>query len=242
MYKLVPYQDVNAQTETMPKWLEMMIQCSKVAQTQICLVSVEVFIQILYFDVSKSQTVMNIQRLIATNSSSSQEKFDPKLMKNPLNFRQHFLTILQQSQYFSDNNNEEIEDTSYEGSDCKDIILNLWSLLDNEVQTTVIVMMLKSFDQLVPKIFSYVVIEDLKEKKGDKTNITAARKKQERAIKRFSVFWKNTSNDYPIYKPFEGEMSGGMEKVKKYSALHKMINFLEDPDPTFRLSCRSWLS
>ena len=29
---------------------------------------------------------------------------------------------------------------------------------------------------------------------------------------------------------------------KKYLALHNMINFLEDPDPTLRLSCRSWLS
>ena len=29
---------------------------------------------------------------------------------------------------------------------------------------------------------------------------------------------------------------------KKYVALHNMINFLEDSDPTLRLSCRSWLS
>ena len=29
---------------------------------------------------------------------------------------------------------------------------------------------------------------------------------------------------------------------KKYLALHNMINFLEDADPTLRLSCRSWLS
>lgn len=37
--------------------------------------------------------------------------------------------------------------------------------------------------------------------------------------------------------PFKTEISG-----KKYLALHNMINFLEDPDPTLRLSCRSWLS
>lgn len=37
--------------------------------------------------------------------------------------------------------------------------------------------------------------------------------------------------------PFKTEIRG-----KKYLALHNMINFLEDPDPTLRLSCRSWLS
>jgi hypothetical protein len=51
------------------------------------------------------------------------------------------------------------------------------------------------------------------------------------------VFWKFTSNQYPSYKPFETEING-----KKYLALHNMINFLEDTDPTLRLSCRSWLS
>jgi hypothetical protein len=51
------------------------------------------------------------------------------------------------------------------------------------------------------------------------------------------VFWKFTASHYPQYKPFEKEVSG-----KKYLALHNMINFLEDPDPTLRLSCRSWLS
>ena len=28
---------------------------------------------------------------------------------------------------------------------------------------------------------------------------------------------------------------------RKYLALHHILNFLEDPDPTLRLSCRSWL-
>lgn len=36
---------------------------------------------------------------------------------------------------------------------------------------------------------------------------------------------------------------GVMERnKKKYLALHNMINFLEDPNPTLRLSCKSWLS
>ena len=47
MLKLVSYQDVDAKETTMPKWIEMMIKCSKQKQTKICLVSVEVFIKIL---------------------------------------------------------------------------------------------------------------------------------------------------------------------------------------------------
>ena len=57
------------------------------------------------------------------------------------------------------------------------------------------------------------------------------------AIKKFSTFWKYTAYFYPNYMPFKTEIRG-----KKYLALHNMINFLEDPDPTLRLSCRSWLS
>lgn len=61
--------------------------------------------------------------------------------------------------------------------------------------------------------------------------------KQEKAIKKFTIFWKFTERHYPIYKPFVTEVN-----EKKYLAVHNMINFLEDPDPTLRLSCRSWLS
>lgn len=88
---------------------------------------------------------------------------------------------------------------------------------------------LKEFDQFVPKIFSDVVIEDLQNKQN--------RERQDMAIKKFATFWKYTSNLYPSYMPFKTEISH-----KKYLALHNMINFLEDPDPTLRLSCRSWLS
>jgi hypothetical protein len=88
---------------------------------------------------------------------------------------------------------------------------------------------LREFDKLVPRIFSDVVIEDLQNKQ--------TRVKQGKAIKKFTIFWKFTAPHYPGYKPFETEISG-----KKYLALHNMINFLEDTDPTLRLSCRSWLS
>ena len=43
---------------------------------------------------------------------------------------------------------------------------------------------------------------------------------------------------YPNYTPFETEVNLKQKergKKKKYLALHNMINFLEDPDPTLRL-------
>jgi hypothetical protein len=92
-----------------------------------------------------------------------------------------------------------------------------------------VVINLQKFDELVPRIFSDVVIEDLQNK--------LTKSNQEKAIKKFTIFWKFTEKHYPSYMPFETEISG-----KKYLAVHNMINFLEDPDPTLRLSCRSWLS
>ena len=96
-----------------------------------------------------------------------------------------------------------------------------------------------AFDKLVPKIFSDVVIESLQCKN---------RNEQEDAIKKFTQFWKQTQAFYPGYMPFDKEqddiIDGGYDqsKKKKYLALHAMINFLEDPNPTLRLSCKSWLS
>ena len=93
---------------------------------------------------------MHIQRLIAGAPEEQSGRFSEKVMKNPKNFKEQFLSILQ--------------DQSSEGNkQCKDIIQNLWSLLDQEVDINSIVNHLRSFDdQLVPKIFSDVVIEDLK--------------------------------------------------------------------------------
>lgn len=36
--------------------------------------------------------------------------------------------------------------------------------------------------------------------------------------------------------------SGLVDEERAYNALHKMLEILEDRDPTMRLSCRSWLS
>lgn len=47
---------------------------------------------------------------------------------------------------------------------CREIIMNLWTILGNEVDTDQIVARLKDFDRLVPKIFSAVVIKELEDK------------------------------------------------------------------------------
>lgn len=99
--------------------------------------------------------------------------------------------------------------------------------------------MLKSFDDIVPRIFSDVVVEELAGKPRGQRDGIPNKTKQNEAIKKFAIFWK-LENSYPKYKPFESgtpEMNG-----KKYVALHNMINFLEDADPTLRLTCKSWLS
>ena len=88
--------------------------------------------------------------------------------------------------------------------------------------------MLKKFDALLPKIFSEVVTEELNSKDGDV---------KMRAIKKFSIFWKLTANDYPSYKPFYEKNTD----LRRYVALHNMLHILDDNDPTLRLQCKSWL-
>ena len=222
MLKILPLQNLDSQTEQMPEWLDMMIQCSKVSFTKICLVSADVFIKILSLEdkshIQGGGSVMHIQRLIADTKGQASKL---NVTKNIQQFKQEFLHVLQQADPMSSQKNG--------NAHCKEIIQNLWSILDQEIDTESIVTHLQRFDQLVPRIFSDVVIEDLQNKK--------TRLKQERAIKKFTIFWKFTGQYYPAYKPFETEVSG-----KKYLALHNMINFLEDRDPTLRLSCKSWLS
>lgn len=210
----------------MPEWLDMLIQSSKTNLTNICLDSVNIFINILrYNDKSNIRgggALMNIQRLIADPRNKS-GKFSEHIMANPMGFKQEILNELQNS----DQVDEESQKSGH--THCKEIIQNLWQLLEQESDTENIVRHLKEFDMLVPRIFCDVVIEDLRNKQN--------REKQDLAIKKFATFWKYTAYFYPNYMPFKTEIRG-----KKYLALHNMINFLEDPDPTLRLSCRSWLS
>ena len=103
-----------------------------------------------------------------------------------------------------------------------------------------VVSLLKRFDKLLPKIFSDVVTQELNSKD---------REVKHRAVKKFSIFWKLTTADYPEYKPFQpmcerlrdskGEKSislsyhlsddfDGSNVERSYVALHNMLHILED--------------
>ena len=77
---------------------------------------------------------------------------------------------------------------------CMDIIKTLWSLLDEAEDLEKIVQLLKKFDKYLPKIFSDVVTQDLSSKN---------REVKQNAVKKFSIFWKLTTSDFPEYKPFQ---------------------------------------
>jgi uncharacterized protein YuzB (UPF0349 family) len=76
------------------------------------------------------------------------------VLKNVQAFKQEFLNFLQYS-----DQKDSLEKNGF--THCKEIIQNLWSLLDNEIDTENIANQLREFDKLVPRIFSDVVIEDL---------------------------------------------------------------------------------
>ena len=69
-----------------------------------------------------------------------------------------------------------------------DIIKTLWSLLDEAEDLEKIVQLLKKFDKYLPKIFSDVVTQDLSSKN---------REVKQNAVKKFSIFWKLTTGDFP---------------------------------------------
>lgn len=105
---------------------------------------------------------------------------------------------------------------------CLDIIVKLWSLLDGERDHEKIVSLIKEFDAILPKMFSDVVTDEL---------VSKSREQRVRAIHKFSIFWKLTGDAYPQYVAFPDGC-----------ALFNMLDFLEDKDPTLRLSSKSWLS
>ena len=102
-------------------------------------------------------------------------------------------------------------------------------MLDGEEDHEKIVDLLKKFDNVLPKIFSEVVTQELNSKDRDV---------KDRAIKKFSIFWKLTAKEYDRYIPFYERDTD----MRRSVALHNMLHILEDNDPTLRLSCKSWLS
>ena len=75
MWKILQYQSVDfKEGNKMPSWLEMLLCCSKNRSTKICLVTIEMFIKLLYYqDKSKTKqqggtSIMHIQKMIADAS------------------------------------------------------------------------------------------------------------------------------------------------------------------------------
>ena len=67
----------------------------------------------------------------------------------------------------------------------------------------------------------------------------------QRAVKKFSIFWKITDSldsNYRPFLPFHERVGVKKGNTRSYAALHQMLEILSDDDPTLRLSCRSWLS
>ena len=85
----------------MPEWLVYLLKCSKVQNTKICLVTIELFIKLLFYhDKSKKKkqkygnSIMHIQRLIAEALPSS-KKYAIKSFDKPIKLRDDFLKYLQ---------------------------------------------------------------------------------------------------------------------------------------------------
>lgn len=161
IFKILQYQNISSQDLQMPEWLDMLIQSSKTNLTNICLDSVSIFINILRnndkSNIRGGGALMNIQRLIADPRNKS-GKFSDQIMNNPMGFKQEILNELQNSEQ----QDEEGQKSGH--THCKEIIQNLWQLLEQESDTENIVRHLKEFDMLVPRIFCDVVIEDLRNK------------------------------------------------------------------------------
>ena len=141
------------------------------------------------------------------------------------------------------------------------IIQNLWDMLNAPGDHFSIVQLLKRYDLLLARLFSDVVTMELNSQSSEV---------KLHAVEKFTVFWKLTAKDYNHYKPFQPEvernrrLKSGInrsetmfgydidaeqsdmrameaEGKRHYVALHNMLLILDDPDPTLRLKCRSWL-
>lgn len=200
----------------MPQWLNSVIECSKTRKAKLALVSTETFINILTKNCTRSNDpVLKLQNLIV--QTGQPESMQQVVGKMPQGGASNSSKVLYQTLQETRNHH------------CTDIIQNLWSLLDDGEEHFRIVMLLKKFDNYLPAIFSEVVINDLRDK--------APREVKEKGIKKFSIFWNLTAND-PAYKPFYEKDTTD----RRYGALHNVLHFLEQNDPTLRLSCKSWLS
>lgn len=216
MYKILKWQRIDASHTERPEWLNMMIKSSKAKYSALCLNSVKIFLNILDDedkDLSEKAVkqgggaLTHIKRLITLSGNDEQRGFargDSEKRQDPAVDRMELLNSLQVNTLHQENDfvlhkdnrlSEHLQDArsgdqALSGyTHCREIILNLWTIMDNEVDTDKIVERLKDFDRLLPRIFSAVVTKELQ----DKGN----RERQDNAIKKFATFWRLTAQSYP---------------------------------------------
>ena len=157
----------------------MLIESCKVKTSAVCTVSIERFLSVLqFFDLTRIKgggSITHIQRLIAGEGPPEDkplyEDFVDQIMQpapnEPGAVRARFLAYLQAPdknyQLPSPDKDMPFERESHKGHKvCKAIIKNLWDLLKQDIDPEKIVKLLKEFEQIVPLIFSAVIIDELK--------------------------------------------------------------------------------
>lgn len=186
--------------EPYPKWLAKLLKCCKSSFISVSLISVETFLSfILKRYVSQGDPYYQIKSSILCSEKD----------KAAVEYTA-FLDSLQDKKH--NNHNEH----------CHDIVVRLWSFLEEDRYNEETVNLLQKFDEYLPVILSDVVSRDL-------TGKTTEQKVK--AIGKFSTYWNLTSEKYPKYVAFPDG-----------SGLFKMLEYLEDDIPANRLASKSWLS
>jgi flagellin-specific chaperone FliS len=199
LFQVQKYANADNMGES-PQWLQKLLKCCKSNHISVSLISTETFQKfILKNTVKEGGPYYQIKSIIYCGQKD----------KAPLN-KIDYLSSLEDKKH--DRHNEH----------CYDIIVRLWSFLEDEQSNEDTVELLKTFDISMAGIVSDVISKDLASNKTDQ---------KVKAINKFSTYWKLTSTVYPNYVAFPDCIS-----------LFKMLEYLEDEIPSIRLASKSWLS
>ena len=186
--------------EPYPKWLSKLLKCCKSGYPSVAIISTETFSRfILHRQITKGSPYYQIKSSILLGEK------DKAAVEYTI-----YLDSLQDKNHLHHNEH------------CLQIILNLWSLLEEDKYNEETVNLLQKFDEYLPIIFSDVVNKELSSRDSER---------QLKAISKFSTYWNLTADRYPKYVAFPDG-----------SSLFKMLEYLEDDVPAIRLASKSWLS
>ena len=122
----------------------------------------------------------------------------------------------------SEENFENCDNSPIKRNCCEISMAKLWSLIEEPIYQRKIIDLLIKFFRIEPLIFSNTISNTFSQESLN-NNVSA--------IKKFSQFWKLTSEFYPEIIFFEqGE------------CIFKMLDFLDDKHPLLRHLSKSWLS